>query len=178
MGIFSRVYRVVAFLAAAGFPALCQNTQDPGPVAQVPYYLLYDDFFFRVTWLEQVANQLVAQGKEYRLDTILDKKASGPYERGGDNPEGRRGGLAPEERRHERRRPRELHAAGAWDTSLQARQDAGKPASTECARPRRSTANRVRAGPVQVVTRRIRSPDRHGAGGRGGGPPAPKMINK
>ncbi len=60
--MFSRVL-AVSLLVAAGFPALCQDPQVQ-PLAPVPYYVLYDEFLFRVTWLEQVANQLVAQGKD------------------------------------------------------------------------------------------------------------------
>ncbi len=45
-----------------GFPALCQKPQ-PTPATPVPDYILYDAFFYRVKWLNDLADKYDSRGK-------------------------------------------------------------------------------------------------------------------
>jgi hypothetical protein len=47
--------------SARGGPALCQ-TKPGGNAAQLPDYVLYDSFLFRVKWLSGQADKLASQG--------------------------------------------------------------------------------------------------------------------
>jgi hypothetical protein len=49
-------------LAAFAFPAICQKPQTE-EVKQIPDFVIYDSFFYRVAWLDNHANSLSAQGK-------------------------------------------------------------------------------------------------------------------
>jgi hypothetical protein len=62
MSTLSRVVFSV-LLAAFAFPALCQKPQVT-EVKQIPDYVLYDSFFHRVSWLNDLADNLAAQGKD------------------------------------------------------------------------------------------------------------------
>ena len=64
-------------LAGLGLPALCQNPQ-PSQPTKVPDYILYDAFFFRVKWLNDLADKYSSRGKPASADYIrylLQKKA-------------------------------------------------------------------------------------------------------
>ena len=51
-----------ALLAGLGLPALCQQPQ-PKQITSVPDYILYDAFFYRVKWLDDLANKYSSQGR-------------------------------------------------------------------------------------------------------------------
>lgn len=53
---------VTVLLAAFAFPAICQKPQFE-EVKQIPDFVIYDSFFYRVAWLDNHANSLSAQGK-------------------------------------------------------------------------------------------------------------------
>lgn len=59
--MFSRTL-VAVFLTVVSLPAYCQG-QPAKQASAVPDYILYDHFLFRVTWLENQANNLKAKGK-------------------------------------------------------------------------------------------------------------------
>jgi hypothetical protein len=62
--MFSRVLAAV-LLTGTGFTALCQSPpkQQLAQLTQVPDYILYDAFFFRVNWLNDLADKLDAKGQ-------------------------------------------------------------------------------------------------------------------
>jgi hypothetical protein len=53
---------VTVLLAGLGLPALCQKPQ-PTPATPVPDYILYDAFFYRVKWLNDLADKYDSRGK-------------------------------------------------------------------------------------------------------------------
>lgn len=57
-----RLLLVAVVLAGLGLAALGQQTL---PAADVPDYVLYDSLFFRVTWLEALADKLASEGKAH-----------------------------------------------------------------------------------------------------------------
>jgi hypothetical protein len=58
---------VAAFLIVLSLPAYCQSPP-ANTLTNVPDFVLYDHFLFRVVWLENQANSLKAQGKD---DTFM-----------------------------------------------------------------------------------------------------------
>jgi hypothetical protein len=58
---YSRIL-VTVLLAAFAFPAICQKPQFED-IKQIPDFVIYDSFFYRVAWLDNHANSLSAQGK-------------------------------------------------------------------------------------------------------------------
>ena len=58
---------VAAFLTVLSLPAYCQSPP-ASKLTNVPDFVLYDHFLFRVVWLENQANSLKAQGKD---DTFM-----------------------------------------------------------------------------------------------------------
>jgi hypothetical protein len=68
---------VTVLLAGLGFPALCQKPQTT-QATKVPDYVLYDAFFFRVKWLNDLADKYSSRGKPASADhfrSLLQKKA-------------------------------------------------------------------------------------------------------
>ena len=68
---------VIVLLAGLGFPALCQKPQTT-QATKVPDYVLYDAFFFRVKWLNDLADKYSSRGKPASADyfrSLLQKKA-------------------------------------------------------------------------------------------------------
>ena len=59
--MFQRLF-VIVLLAGLGFPALCQKPQST-PATPVPDYILYDAFFYRVKWLNDLADKYDSRGK-------------------------------------------------------------------------------------------------------------------
>jgi hypothetical protein len=59
--MFQRLF-VIVLLAGLGFPALCQKPQST-PATPVPDYILYDAFFYRVKWLNDLADNYDSRGK-------------------------------------------------------------------------------------------------------------------
>ena len=57
---------VAAFLIVLSLPAYCQSPP-ANTLTNVPDFVLYDHFLFRVVWLENQANSLKAQGKDDRF---------------------------------------------------------------------------------------------------------------
>ena len=55
-----RLLLVAVVLAGLGLPVPGQQTL---PAADIPDYVLYDSLLFRVTWLEDLADKLAAEGK-------------------------------------------------------------------------------------------------------------------
>jgi hypothetical protein len=121
--MFSRVL-LVSFLALSGVSAFCQEPQ-VAPLVQVPYFALYDDFFFYVTWLEDVANRKTAQGKDGAGYRSLVRQRAGLT----DGEEATLKALAADWRRKNdalTSAVRALRAAGALDTTTQAQQARAK----------------------------------------------------
>jgi hypothetical protein len=57
-----RLLLVAVVLAGLGLAAAGQQTL---PSAHIPDYVLYDSLFFRVTWLEALADKLASEGKAH-----------------------------------------------------------------------------------------------------------------
>ena len=53
---------VTVLLAAFAFPAICQKPQIV-EVKQIPDFVLYDSYFYRVAWLDNHAKSIRSQGK-------------------------------------------------------------------------------------------------------------------
>jgi hypothetical protein len=65
--MFSSRILVIALLAAFAFPAICQKPQIV-EVKQIPDFVLYDSYFYRIAWLDNHAKSLSLQGK---IDTKM-----------------------------------------------------------------------------------------------------------
>jgi hypothetical protein len=57
------ISRSVALGLLAACTSLCQDPKF-NPPPKVPDYVIYDAFFFRVSWSEEQANKLASQGKD------------------------------------------------------------------------------------------------------------------
>jgi hypothetical protein len=65
---------VVAILASLTFPANCQSPVTPN--TNIPDYVVYNAFFFRVNWLNDLADKLASQGKDaVSARTLLSRQA-------------------------------------------------------------------------------------------------------
>ena len=71
-----RRFLIAALLAGAGLPALCQDAPIR-PLPQVPYWLIYREFLFRVTWLDALADRFAAQGKDDSGPRTLIRRQAG-----------------------------------------------------------------------------------------------------